>query len=101
LARCDSPPTALARLGPTPYGRSIRAGQTLARRSTQSPRRSCGICVLAGWLLPTARNRSDTGGGFEIANVDELLQRSLPPPAEFPPRQPGNRVEPSRWRIVH
>jgi len=83
LARCDSLPTALARLGPTPYGRSIRAGQDLGEaQHAVAATLLWHLRVLAGWLPPDgAELIRILAGGFEIANVDELLQRLTARPA--------------------
>jgi vacuolar-type H+-ATPase subunit C/Vma6 len=83
LARCDSLPTALARLGPTPYGRSIRAGQDLGEaQHAVAAALLWHLRVLAGWLPPDGAELIRVlCGGFEIANVDELLQRLAAKPA--------------------
>ena len=84
LAACGSLAEALQLLAVTPYGRWIRAGQSLAAAQHGIAE---GILwdlrVLAGWLPPGGvRLMRALAGWFEIANVDELLSALAGRPAD-------------------
>jgi hypothetical protein len=87
LAALPSLPEALIALGSTPYRRGVRPGQTLAEAQHGiADTLLWHVRVLAGWLPPRgAELLRVLAGGFEIANVDELLRRldGLPAEVEF------------------
>lgn len=87
LATAPSLPDALAALVNTPYRRGVKLGQTLAEAQRGIAETLLWhVRVLAGWLPPRgAELLRVLAGGFEIANVDELLRRldGLPAEPEF------------------
>jgi len=77
VAASDSLETALRLLGAGPADRGARPGQTLAAaQHAVAGAVLWDLRVLAGWLPPGGSQlMRPLAGWFEIANVDELLQR--------------------------
>ena len=77
---------AVAALAATPYRHGVRPGQDLvAAQRGVAVTLLWHLRVLAGWLpRPGAAMLRLLAGWFEIANVDELLQRMAGDPAEEP-----------------
>jgi hypothetical protein len=77
LAATESLDAALATLSTTPYQRGVRHGRDLAEAQHGiAATLLWHLRVLAGWLPPAGAELARVlCGGFEIANVDELLQR--------------------------
>lgn len=84
LAGAESLETALATLSATSYQRGVRQGQDLAEAQHGiAATLLWHLRVLAGWLPPAGAELARVlCGGFEIANVDELLQRLHGSPTE-------------------